>query len=368
MYSDQIFKLDLTLFTRKKGYASDAEHLVYTPEYLYLQQIDLPTITSAFTKEIGRVFSSNNCDPEQVVILYNNQVEWLNEHDIVKFNAVVKSMHDIFSIPYENFVMITVGTPCKINNDIFDRYNIWQKPRILYNPLMLEMCVKNNRQFDLNLLPKTKKKKFLFYNNSCRAHRVAMVEDLHHKGILEDSIWSTGWSQHDPRVQFSKDIFPDLFHDEEIEMPKILDYNSQDTITLNPEHYSETYCSIVSETVFLTHNHGFDPGFDNPDLPGSIFFTEKLYKPIMARHPFILISTPYSLKTLKELGFKTFDFVFEENYDSIMDDQQRLKTISGEIERLNKLTDAEWLEILERLQPILNHNRNHAIEILDNIQ
>ena len=42
--------------------------------------------------------------------------------------------------------------------------------------------------------------------------------------------------------------------------------------------------------------------------------TEKILKPIQQYHPFILLGM-YGLQNLRNLGFKTFDSVWDESYD-----------------------------------------------------
>ena len=68
------------------------------------------------------------------------------------------------------------------------------------------------------------------------------------------------------------------------------------------------------------------------------FVSEKTWKAIFHRKPFIIVSIPYSLKYLKDLGFKTFDFLIDESYDSILDCDERIKKIVDEVDRLNNMS------------------------------
>jgi hypothetical protein len=109
------------------------------------------------------------------------------------------------------------------------------------------------------------------------------------------------------------------------------------------KYYNETFCSLVFET------------YDDQLYP---YFTEKIWKAIAFGHPFILYSNPNSLKLLQELGFKTFNDFWDEDYDS-MSGNYRLESIfhltleiaSWPIERLNKIHN--------QLQFILDHNQQH---------
>lgn len=68
------------------------------------------------------------------------------------------------------------------------------------------------------------------------------------------------------------------------------------------------------------------------------FVSEKTWKAIFHRKPFIIISIPFTLKYLKDLGFKTFDFFIDESYDNILDYDERIKKVVEEIDRLNDLS------------------------------
>ena len=51
----------------------------------------------------------------------------------------------------------------------------------------------------------------------------------------------------------------------------------------------------------------------------------------------IIVGQPHTLKHLKDIGFKTFPKMFDESYDDIIDNDERLKFIMDEVERLCKL-------------------------------
>lgn len=55
--------------------------------------------------------------------------------------------------------------------------------------------------------------------------------------------------------------------------------------------------------------------------------TEKTLRPIALGQPFILAATPGSLQYLKSYGFQTFDTVWSESYDQIVDPMDRLTAV-----------------------------------------
>jgi hypothetical protein len=103
--------------------------------------------------------------------------------------------------------------------------------------------------------------------------------------------------------------------------------------------YNKSCYSIVAETAY------------EPQAP--VFFTEKIVKPILARRLFIVFSAKNFLKRLKQIGFKTFDNVIDETYDSIDNDEQRW---TAAFEQVASLCLQDQQTILEKIKPIVDHN------------
>ena len=85
------------------------------------------------------------------------------------------------------------------------------------------------------------------------------------------------------------------------------------------------------------------------------FPTEKIAKPIIAGRIFMASSGKNYLASLRDLGFKTFSGIIDENYDTCNSYQERNSAILKELERLNQL---DMSEIYRKAQPILEHNQN----------
>lgn len=112
------------------------------------------------------------------------------------------------------------------------------------------------------------------------------------------------------------------------------------------EIYLDSYIHIITETNFIK----------------DIFPTEKLINPITTLQPFILFGAPGYLKYIRNLGFKTFDGFIDESYDLEYDDAKRFKMLCDEILRLSKISLDEIHNWYISIIPILEHNRNYAIE------
>ena len=88
----------------------------------------------------------------------------------------------------------------------------------------------------------------------------------------------------------------------------------------------------------------------------SIFFSEKIYKPIVLKHPFILLGRTHSLKVLREHGYKTFSPFIDESYDDIVEDHLRMDAVVRELQRLDNFSENDWLKFQENITEILEHN------------
>jgi hypothetical protein len=96
-----------------------------------------------------------------------------------------------------------------------------------------------------------------------------------------------------------------------------------------------------------------------------VFLSEKIYKPLAYKHPFLLVGYPGTLNYLKKLGYRTFHPHINEHYDSIQDDLERMDAIVSEVERLCNQTPEQWQEWQYNVAPIVEHNFEWFLEDKD---
>lgn len=106
----------------------------------------------------------------------------------------------------------------------------------------------------------------------------------------------------------------------------------------------DSFWHIVTETVFY---------YDKLHL------TEKIFKPIVSKQPFMLLAAPGNLAYLKSYGFKTFDSVIDESYDSIQDPDTRIEAVIRQLQWYCDLTPGEKTNIIQQLEPIIEYNFHH---------
>lgn len=127
------------------------------------------------------------------------------------------------------------------------------------------------------------------------------------------------------------------------ERSHILD-NLEDTnkaLSINLDFHQSTFVNIVTETLYSNK---------------TIFFSEKIFKPIYMLQPFILIGNPHSLKELKKLGYKTFDRWWDESYDEEENLIKRVLKIEKILKKISKLTPDELFSWTTAMEDTLVHN------------
>jgi len=210
-------------------------------------------------------------------------------------------------------------------------------------------------------------KKFLCFNRRWRGHRTALVSLLHALDLLKHGHVSLGRAD-DNRNWLAASSRNKYFMDNHAEALALLSSVEEEMITSFPELYldsndlvtnkalldastnylyNETYFSVVTETLFFITERPGDYGR---------FLSEKTFKPVAMKHPFIIVSTPRFLEKFNELGYKSFSPWIDESYDLENDDATRMMMIIREIERLVNLSAAELEEFLIAMRDICEHN------------
>lgn len=237
----------------------------------------------------------------------------------------------------------------------------------------------NEPQFDI----KPKEKLFLCFNKIERYQRVYLYAHSIKYGWFDKSFYSFEGSI--PEFIDKKILFSDSYLNKEFCYPYLEEWvkevleqtkykfpirlniteERKNPLDVNQEDmyfFENSYLSIVTETLFYkvtNKNNGlcvfnYEPAYK--------FITEKTFKPIIAKHPFISVGFTGILQLLKNRGYKTFHPYIDETYDNIQDDYERLKYITNEIVRLSNFSENEWIEWQKNVKDIVEYNYNHFFD------
>lgn len=185
---------------------------------------------------------------------------------------------------------------------------------------------------------------FLSYNRNPRPQRITLLMDLlelnlFHKGTisLNSLIYPPDPECKIEHYNYLKDNAPFI-----IDQRYDLDFNLACNIT--KEDYERTFISLLSESLV-----------DDDTL----FFSEKIWKPIMVGHPFILYGNQNSLKYLKSMGYKTFDKWIDEGYDDEPDRNKRSLMVVNELKKFESKSIDELTQIRNEMKDVCEFNQSH---------
>lgn len=110
------------------------------------------------------------------------------------------------------------------------------------------------------------------------------------------------------------------------------------------EANSTALAHVITETVYFGRR---------------LHLTEKTFKPICLKMPFIMVSSQGSLRYLRSYGFRTFDAFWDESYDDETDDLMRLEKIADLLASLDAMTDNQRQDLYQAMIPVIEHNFQH---------
>lgn len=219
--------------------------------------------------------------------------------------------------------------------------------------------------------PRLKNKLLLFFNGEPRPDRGFMLASLIKYNLLKRSyvsayhnvdayrkLYLTNGGDAHAVSGLTRELI-DILSDNEslfpMELTRVNFYTeiSNSFHPMDDQHFfNDSYFSLVHETIY------YDTSFYNSGHIPTLFLTEKTYKVIAAKHPFIIAQRPSILKALREEGYKTFHPYIDESYDQIEDDVERLHSIRNEVLRLSKYSDDDWLLFQQNVKSIVDYNFN----------
>ena len=198
----------------------------------------------------------------------------------------------------------------------------------------------------------TKEKKFCVLNNSQNSNydfRQATLKYLKKKNLLNYADYTTKTCEN---INYITDNMPTIFKN-------ILDDTSikiKEVDLLKEPIENNSYFSLVLEAYY------------NARFAGRLLVTEKSIRPMRWKKPFILVGQPHTLKSLQDIGYKTFHPFINEKYDNEIDNQKRFIKAMIELEKLCNKSLNELKEFNNEIYNILEHNYNHINDRIENME
>jgi len=215
---------------------------------------------------------------------------------------------------------------------------------------------------------------FTCLNGAPRAHRFKTLLHLWDEGLFPYGI-ITYVSSHPRTLEILNNMgYSELAAKLPLSVDCFTEYNviQSHQSNLSPAFYNiydQTYFDVTTETLYGEGTSSRDSikMLNMNTWWREMFFTEKTYRSIFYKRPFLLFGSQYQLAYLRKLGFRTFDgILFDESYDSIENWQERLKAIMLETKRIcttKSLNEIHNIMYSQEMQDILDYNYNHLIEL-----
>jgi hypothetical protein len=200
-------------------------------------------------------------------------------------------------------------------------------------------------------------KHFICFNNLTKLHRLWMFyelmdnEKLKNKSILSLNKNTTDKSFLDIVNPTSYTKMIDYYRNYDSTVGYSYDTDNwlkdvQTGDSINIKAHLSTFVNVITETL---------------TIKDVVFITEKTYKSIYVCQPFIIVGNTYSLKKLKELGFKTFSNWWDESYDDEIDFEKRMDKITKVLEEIASWDFDKCNDIRKEMRDVLIHNYNQML-------
>jgi len=301
---------------------------------------------------------------KEIFLILDNAYEgFLNVIDTVYEDVIEK-----YNIPHEQVILVSGNYDMLPYMESYARETNKPKIKIDYFNFWEWNIIGEYRATRQPFIPTLQKneydKKFLCLNRRWRPARCLLLAMLYERNLIDkghvsfkDNLDQTTWESAVLGVhsRYNDPLITELMNNTFSSIKSILPLNL-DNVALAPtdnhhfliypginSYYVDTYFSVVTDVNTNRHIEGR-------------FLTEKIFKPIALRHPFIVWGADKTLEALRLLGYKTFEGIIDESYDNESNEITRVNMIVNEIERLSNLTGSELENFLIKAQEICFYN------------
>ena len=267
-------------------------------------------------------------------------------------------------LPMSQVIYLTCSPNCQ---EVYESYcERLGKPneglQFEYLPFYFYMYKEIIQNKDIKYTIGKKSKSFLMFNRrwGSQSHRVLMLAYLYKNDLLKHfnisfsklEIDNGGTYTNHARQFFNRLSTENIITEEDLagieaRLPFILDTSNHklnlmfDEFESTKKFYDDSFVNIISETNFFTP---------------IVHITEKSYKPIVYKQPFIMLGAKGSLQAMRKQGFKTFNDLWDESYDKEVDDTKRFFKVLELIKEIASWPDERRLEISATIESIVDFN------------
>ena len=203
---------------------------------------------------------------------------------------------------------------------------------------------------------------FVVLSRTHKWWRASVMTDLQQSGMLAHSLWSYNTNlvlgdapSNNPIEQLPGIDIPAFMQAGPYTCDNLTTEQHNDHSLAVDDHYANAYFNLVLETHF------------DADGSGGTFLTEKTFKPIKNGQPFVLVAPVGSLQCLRDLGYRTFDSVLDNSYDTETNNTQRWLKVKHTLEQIQQDPHDYFLRCwddIEHNQQLFLANKSHRLNTL----
>ena len=281
-------------------------------------------------------------------LLQQNYLIFCNFYECVETEPHFKALYDDLLHDFTNYAVL--GNSNSSSGRLFTNLNEFYFATA-NEPNRLRMLRTTDKIFSTHNKPF----KFLYLNGKSRQHRIELWKKLENNNTLPLSLHS--WLD---RISFAEHSIPVT--------PLPFEYDSPFTNGGIVHLYKEDWPRYRQLKKEFWRNHWIDghivPSqyintyFTETTVDGDPFLTEKIFKPILAGHPFIALASAGFYDALHNLGFKTFSPYIDESFDHEENIHTRLTLIADQIKQL---CSSDLDAFLNKTKEICLYNQHHYI-------
>jgi hypothetical protein len=286
------------------------------------------------------VFLRSQGYKNKIIFVLNHMWEKTNHFDLIFLYKFFKKKFKEYKINF--FLLYSTSEGNEKLPDTVIQYNFFQNKTVYASTA-------NNQQTSM-LWNNSKFKGLLLTGKSNKIQRLLPLQQLIDANLLNNQTleWSFFYIEQNKSdiktiLNFSEEQFqnfiskvsrnPDSIND--LKYKERFDY---DGFPYDHNLYKNTSWSLISETSVNLGSH---------------WITEKTYRAIINKHPFIFFGQPNTEKFLRENGYHTFDYCYPYQYDNIENTKDRITTAIQNIKFLRK----NWNKLdFNRINTDIEHN------------
>ena len=299
---------------------------------------DVQKYFTILDRDMQKRFSENN-----VGIIFAEDLESV---PMFNWDFFIKQLEWIYTVrDYSGFknikIYFTNNTKFVPEQENFIKFYFNNSIKFLFSPMFIEILrgtrLKQLPDFETvfdGYLKTEKRKQFLCLNLEPRFSRITMLHGLRAMNLLDQGYVSNLKPLHyaPNLIQNNSNYANVLKADMNTMFPEVkadeVTYNGSNNVnisfTMPTDLMNQSCYELLNET---TSRYELGNVVDTANI------SEKTIKNLYYGRPFLMNSGPFSLKLLEDMGFKTFDWLFDQSYNNMLDNIDRQENIIKNIIR-----------------------------------